>query len=243
MNEEIKNKYDFPSWGQNPEEITIVLTNFVPWPEDCLGWNRTSLEFFTEAETRQLRRTIWDDPQNSDSRVLIDVYETPSFSQAQEYLIELLANNQLERLPDGPKDLGRISFIHPEGVAPAAFWIRGNLCLSIHSFGRKMVDAIEWSHRLDSRILDKPEVDRFTVTLSSEEERVNVEQEVEISFSFPWQIGEDGYCKFFATGGDLYFKGKQLYFRANNLGEAVIEALALEAGRESYGGVLRLKVE
>lgn len=86
-------------------------------------------------------------------------------------------------------------------------------------------------------------MDRFILTLAAEEDQVNVEQEVEISISFPWQVGEDGYYKFFATGGELFFKGKQLHFRAQEEGEAVIEGFAVEAGREPYGGRLTLKVK
>jgi len=244
MYEEIKNKYDFSSWGKRSEEkVSVVLENFIPWQEDCLGWERASKELFTGADEQRLLRTIWDDPKDRNSRVLIDVYETFSLTQAQECLLELLAGNQLERLPEGPKDLGGISFVHPEEVPPAAFWVRGNICLNVCSFGRKMIDVVNWSYRLDSRIMDKPKVDRFILTLTPEEDQVNVEQEVEISFSFPWQVGEDGYYKFFATGGELFFKGKQLHFRAQEEGEAVIEGFAVEAGREPYGGRLTLKVK
>jgi len=244
MYEKTKNKYDFSSWNKrSKEEMSVVLRNFIPWQEDCLGWTRANKEFFTETDERRLRRTIWDDPKDRDSRVLIDVYETYSLTQAQECLIELLANNQLERLPEGPKDLGGISFVHPEGVPAAAFWVRGNICLSVCSFGRKMIDVVKWSYRLDSRIMDKPKIDRFILMLTPEEEQVNVEQEVGIRFSFPWQIGEDGYYKFFATGGELFFKGKHLHLRAQEEGEAVIEGFAVEAGREPYGGRLTLKVE
>ncbi|HHT9120662.1 MAG TPA: hypothetical protein ACFYD3_09020 [Candidatus Hypogeohydataceae bacterium YC41] len=247
MYEEIKEKYNFSSWGKKRKrpgrEISILLKNFIPWEEDCLGWKRASKELLTEADDRRIIRTVWDNPEDKNSRVLIDVYETFSRTHAQECLIQILANNQLELLPKGPDDLGEVSFVHPEGIPPAAFWLRGNLCLSVCSFGKKMVDVLSWTYKFDSRMMEKPKVERFILTLTPQSEQVNVEQEVGISFSLPWRLGEDGYYKFFAKGGELFFKEKELCFRAQKKGEAVIEAFALEAGREPYGGRLTLKVE
>lgn len=243
MYETIKSKYDFSSWGKRLEEESIVLTNFIPWQKDCLEWQRSSKELFTGTDELRLTRTIWDNPEDEDSRVLIDVYETSSFAQAKECLIELLASNQLEeRLPEGPDDLGEVSFMHIEGIPPTVLWLRGNLCLSVDSFGKKDVDVLTWAYRLDSRIMDKPKVDRLILSLTSQKDEVNLEEEVKIDFSLPWQLCEDGYYKFFAAGGELFFRGQELYFCAQRKGEAVIEAFAVEAGREPYRGRLILEV-
>ena len=67
----------------------------------------------------------------------MDVHKAASFEDAQKCLLEILAKNQLARLPEGPADLGDVAFVHPEGVTPAAFWVIGSLCVSVASFGPK----------------------------------------------------------------------------------------------------------
>lgn len=245
MYEEIKEKYNFSSWGiRSGTGMSLLLRQFSPWEEDCLGWNRTTKESFADVDGRRLIRSVLGNPEDRDARLLVDVYESPTLTEAREYLIQLLASNQLKRLPGGPDDLGEVSFMHPEGIPPAHFWLRGNLCIRVCSFGKREVAVLDCAYKVDRRIMEKPKVDRFTLTLTPppQKDRLSVEEEVRIDFSLPWQLGTDGYYKFFAAGGELFFRGQELHFRAQEKGEVLIEAFAVEPRREPYGGRLTLQV-
>src|SRR5262249_50432132 len=162
---------------------------------------------------------------------LVDVYETASLAQAQKCLLEALANNQLTRLPEGPNDLGEVSFIHPEGVPPAVFWVTGNLCVSVCSLGRTRLPVLDWAYRLQARMLDRPKVRRLDLALTPSKARLSVEEEVAVGVSLPRPLGEDGYYKLLAAGGELLFKGEEIFVRAQQKGELVVEAFAVEPGR------------
>ncbi len=52
----------------------------LPWPEDCQDWRRSVHERFEDNLQGPLLRTVWDDPQNRNARVLINIVEM-SFEQ------------------------------------------------------------------------------------------------------------------------------------------------------------------
>lgn len=237
MYQDIKKRYHFSSWGKFTErEASVLLRGFTPWKEDCLNWIQRSKFSLPEAAGRQLLRTIWEDPQEVDARVLVDVHETVSANNARSCLLEVLANNELARLPEGPDELGDVCFVHPEGVPPAIYWVTGNLCVSITSFGIKPIPVLDWGYRLHARMIEKPLIEKFELVLVPEKARMRVREEQVVRT--PWKVlSDEGYAKFFATReAELLLKEDGVHVRALQKGTIVVEAFEVEPGRYSAAG-------
>jgi hypothetical protein len=226
-----------------PDDSAELFLGFIPWSEDCERWTRSVAESLATSSTRSLFRTVWDNPTASGSRVLIDVAECASAVDAMDALVERLATNQLAQLPEGPRDLGATAFTHPDGVPPAAFFVRGNLCISVISFGSRDVAVVPWAARLDRRLGERPKTDRAVVTLQADRSKLKLGEVVAIRYSLPWRLGPEGYFKFFATRGTLTRRENALVLRVTRSGEARVEAFAVEPGREPHTGSVTLLVE
>lgn len=243
MHEDVPRRYDVDALRQRlPRDRAELFLGFLPWAEDCEGWRRSVRESFEETAERSLLRTVWDHPTDREARVLIDVVECPSATEALDALVDRLVWNQLSRLPEGPPELGIAAFVHPSGAPPAAAFARGNLCLSVASFGRRIVEVIPWALRLSRRLDDRPTIERQTITLTVDTEPVKVGQEVAVSYRLPWAYGEEGYLKFFATGGVLTRRRDRMIFVGSRPGDARLDAYLVERGREPHGGSLVLMI-
>jgi len=226
-----------------PVDRAELFLGFTPWPEDTEGRRRSVRESHSEVPGRPLYRTIWDHPEARDARVLIDVAEGSSVEEAVESLIGRLESNQLARLPEGPGGLGIASFVHPEGAPPAAFFARGNLCVSVVSFAGRAVDVLPLAQRLDRRLEERPKVERGILSILPELPRAKVGEAVSLAYTLPWKLGEDGYIKFFVSGGTLTRRERRLFLTGTKAGEVSVEAFVVEPGREPYFGRTVLNVE
>lgn len=226
-----------------PENHSEFFVNFSPWPEDCQEWERSVRERFGEGSPRPLLRTVWDDPEDHQTRVLIDVVELSSASQAMEALAEALEWNQLAELPEGPSDLGYASFVHPEGEPPAAFFVQGNVFISVASYGSQPVAVVPWAARLMHRLLDRPRQERDSIGLETGRTPLRMGEPFPVRYTLPWRLGDDGFVKIFARGARLTREESQLRATAIHPGEVDVEIFAVEPGRETYAGRLRLSVE
>lgn len=244
MQEDRLKQYDLEALRrQIPEDRAELFLGFVPWAADAQGWQRSVKQSMSETPERPVVRTVWDDPEDRDRRVLIDVVECMSAAEALDALTDRLAWNQLARLDEGPTGLGFAAFEHPAGAPPAIYFARGNLCIAISSYGRQPVDTAPWSERLNRRLDDRPSVDRALITLRAERARVKVGQAVNLSYELPWEYGEDGYLKFLLEGGTLVRREDRLILTGTKPGELKVEAYLLEPGRETHAGRLSVTVE
>jgi hypothetical protein len=225
------------------EDRAELFLGYIPWPQDALGWNRSLKEKLASAPGKYIRRTVWDSNDNRDLRALIDIIECSSATDAIDALLEELAGNQLARLPEGPPQLGFASFVHPDGVPPAVFFARGNLCIRVISFARGAVDVISWAGRLNERLSMVPSVERDFLVLETDRKSLRTGEEVAIFYTLPWTLGEEGYLKFLVSGGILVLREGRLFLKSSKRGEVRVRAFALEPGREPYAGVLSLNVE
>ena len=225
------------------EDRAELFLGFTPWPQDASGWNRSIKEKLASAPGKSMRRSVWASPDSRNARVLVDIIECSSAADAIEALLEELAANQLARLPEGPPHLGIVSFMHPEGVPPAVFFARGNLCIRVISFARDAVDVIPWAERINRRLSDEPHVERNRLVLESDRKSARVGEEVALFYTLPWALGKDGFLKFLLSGGILVAREGRLFLKASKRGEAQVRAYALEPRREPYAGGLNLTIE
>jgi hypothetical protein len=241
MYENLKTRYHFSSWStRRAETVPVLLRDFAPWREDCLNWTRERQRRLQETESWRLLRMFWGDPEDRDSRVLMEIREAASAPVARECLLDVLAHNQLARLPEGPESVGDVCFVHPEGVPPAVFWVTGNLCLSVLSIGLNPARVLDWGRRLHLRMIDRPPVEARELVLMPEATRMRVNEEQTIRFRPPAVLGEEGYTKFFAVGAELRLEKDGVRIHAVREGEIVVEVLVVEPGRPARAGRVKL---
>ncbi|MEK6303608.1 MAG: hypothetical protein AABO41_23130 [Acidobacteriota bacterium] len=241
--ETIRERYGFDEILQRiPANRGEFFVEFVPWPEDLDGWRRSARERFVESGNRVLLRTIWDNTEDHDSRVLIDVVECDSAADAVEALADILEGNQLAEVPKGPPTLGLASFQHPESVPPAVFFARGNLAVTVASFGRRPVDVSSVARRLEERLSERPSGLLQSLPLAAGLQG-RVGEDVPLRFAGPLRKNEDWYLKFFATGGTIARRGGQLVARSTEAGTIDVEAFLVEPGREAQVGTSRITIQ
>jgi hypothetical protein len=186
---------------------------------------------------------FWTDPVDSDSRVLMEVRESASAASARKCLLDVLASNSLSRLPDGPRAVGDVCFIHPEGAAPSIFWVTANLCLSVVSLGLNPVRVVDWGRRLHERIVEKPQVRGLELDLIPVERRMRLDEEQSVRLAPTRALGDEGYTKFFASGGELRLVGEGIGLRATRKGRIVVEAFEIVPGQPPAAGRLELTAD
>jgi len=222
------------------DEHATFFIGFTIW-DDHRGWKRSMTE--TLSAPRPVRRSVFDSSETRDARVLVDVIECSSAEDAIEGLLDELQANQLASLPEGPRNLGIGSFVHPEGVPPAVFFAHGNLCIRVVSFARESVDVIPWAETVKDKLEQEPFAERSTLRLESEGSRARSGDERPLYYTLPWALGEDGYLKFQVEGATMQRREGRLFVKAARPAKVQIKAYALEPRRETYYGTFNLLFE
>lgn len=244
MHEDLKKRYDYGSWGKRrPEAVPVLLQGFKPWRKDCLDWSREGRLQLRETAQWQLRRSMWVPSEDPDQRVLIEVRETDSAAASRECLLDVLAQNELARLPEGPEDIGDVCFVHPDGHTPAIFWTAGNLCVSVLSIGLAPVPVLDWARRLHDRTTNKPKANTFEVSMKPAKGRLSVEEEKAVEIAWPTTLSDEGFYQFFSEQADLRLKNGELRIYAPNEGPVAVEAFIVEPDRPPLAGRLELSAK
>ncbi len=226
-----------------PQDRAEFFVGYNPSAADFEGWRRSVREEIPEAFARPVRRTVWDDPEHPGGRVLVDVTEAPSAAEAIAALVDRLSWNQLAELEEGPAELGDVAYVHPAGVPPAAYFVRGNLCVSIISFGSEPVETLPVAMRLHKRLAEHPTAEQMNIHLEVEAERAKVGEAVDLSHRLPRSLGDEGYLKIVVRGGTIESREGRLLIKGTRPGDLSVEAFTVEPGRETYGGRLTLPID
>ena len=226
-----------------PEDRSELYLGFSPWEEDLAGWTPALRERFDTTSERPILRTVWDDPKDSEARVLVEVATRISAEDAVDALVDLLSWNQLASLPEGPANLGHVSFVYPEDSPTTLYFVRGNVCITVVSYGRVPVPVLPMAKNIDNRLAEFPSVERNTIVMESKVAKASVGEPVVVDFKLPWRLGDDGFVKISTTAGRLRVEKGQMVFRGTKRGSTQIEVLALEPGREPYRGHMDIEVE
>lgn len=200
----------------NPKNAGLLFIGFKAWAAprpDGASPERQQL-------SARRSRAVWDLQQG---RVALTASEYPSLTDALRGLGVELEHNQLREVPRGPEDLGEISFVHPREAPPAAFFVRGNLALAVHSFGREPVDVLPFARQLDADLQSPPRDAR--------------EGGIELAYddrgfrAVPKWRGPDAYVKVMSPSATLSLDG-DLVRIGGARGEFTV--YSLEPGRETY---------
>ena len=199
----------------------LLLIGFKAWAAPDAPGFRAGLR---ERLGPKTTRAVWDDPERRGARIALRVIEHASAREALDGLAETLAANQLADVPRGPADLGVISFVHPEGVPPAVFFVRGNLTLLATSFGSEKVDVLPYARSVDRDLTERPrEFREGGVELTAP----NLKQ---LAIKPRW-AGEDAYVKVIAPGAELRSSDGTVDIAGD---AGVVEVFVIEKGRETY---------
>ena len=204
------------------------------WAEDLPGWRRSVREDLQDSPGRKLRRTVWDDPKDPSARVVVDVVECQSAAEAVMALLERLEWNQLALVPAGPVGLGIASFAHPDGVPPAVFFARANLCVSVASFAKRAVPVVPVATALDRRLV--AETPAGGPTLRVEAERGGRGGPAVLRVVVPFPLGEEGHLRYRARGGTLEIRDDQVVVIPVGGADVQVDVFAEEAGRAAGAG-------
>ncbi|HEV7241870.1 MAG TPA: hypothetical protein VGQ36_21745 [Thermoanaerobaculia bacterium] len=208
----------------NPKNAGLLIIGFKAWaaPQPPEG----ALQAREPLSTRR-SRAVWDLQRG---RVALTVSEYSSLREALTGLGVELEYNQLLEVPRGPEDLGEISFVHPREAPPAAFFVRGNLLLAVHSFGRESVDVLPFARQLDADLQSRPSEAR--------DGGIDLDVDDRGFRAVPKWRGADGYLKVFAPGAELYLEGDAVRVSA---GPEEVVVYSLEPGRETYVALAKRK--
>ena len=153
---ELGTRYDLASLrARAPRESVAPPSGFSAATQQVEGWHVSLVETLRRADERPWQRAVFDSVESPATRVMIETVECASPSEALDCLLERLAGNQLARLEEGPPTLGFAVFQHPPGVPPAIFFARGNLCITVASFGSRPAEVQTWAERV-VRMLSVP---------------------------------------------------------------------------------------
>ncbi|TMJ03408.1 MAG: hypothetical protein E6G97_09730 [Alphaproteobacteria bacterium] len=241
--DQVRVKYDIDGLLKRiPPYQAEFFTGFVPTAEHLQGWRRTVREREPETNDRAQLRTVWDDPRDPASRILIDIIACASAADAVEMLATMLENNQLERVLDGPGGLGLVSFMHPPYAPPAVYFVYGNLSVLLASFGSKPADVVPVARQLSARMEERPAVREPTLSLSTPENIVAAGRELALDYKATYPGGEDAYWKFVVTNGTVVRREGGLRLKPFASGEVRVESYLIEPGRPPQFGQLSLRV-
>jgi hypothetical protein len=218
---------------QIPRGESDLFRGASAWAADVPDWRRSVREQLVEAPSLLLRRTVWDDP-GSEARILIDVVECGSAAEAVRALFDKLEWNQLAELPAGPQELGVASFTHPEGVSPAVFFARANLCVSVVSFAQRAAAVLPVATALDRRLMAEPAVGG--PPLRVEAERGARVGPAVLRVIVPFPLAEEGHLRYRARGGTLEIRDNQVVVIPVADAEVQVDVFAEEAGRAAGSG-------
>jgi hypothetical protein len=195
----------------SPAEPGLLFVGFKAWSTEAPGQSDDALR---ERLAPSSSRAVWNVP---DGRLALTATEYDSVEA-----------NQLADVPEGPDDLGEASFVHPPEAPPAAFFVRGNLVLSVASFGPAPVDVLPFAREVDGALAARPEDYR--------EDGIDVAHEGRIIRATARWGGPDAYLKFMAPGAVLRKRDDAVEVD----GDAEEVAVYVEEpGRETYGRRLR----
>jgi hypothetical protein len=201
-----------------PRETGLLLLGLKAWAVSAApDWEMPMREQLSLNSTR----AVWNLSDFRDERLALTVTEHASVRDALRALAGELEANQLATVPQGPNDLGEISFVHPDGVVPAALFVTGNLTLGVFSFGRQFVDVIPFARRVDADVRARPAQPR--------EGGIDVTSDARGIRATPRFAGPDGYLRVLAPGSDLRKEDDTIVGAAGD-----VDVFYIELGRETF---------
>ena len=241
MNEDLKTRYAFSSWGQGRQTARVLLKGYTPWREDALDWQPEARLQVAEPN-RWLRRSFWSPPDDPEQLVLIEVRETSSADAARACLLDVLGQNDHVRLSDGPAGIGDVCFIHPDEETPGVFWTTGNECVSLLSLGGKPAPVLEWAQRLHTRMSTRPHVTEHALSIKPPRGIAAPGKRSEVIVSWPPIESEEGFYQVFSDEAELHLEDEEIRILAPASGPVAVEAFVVESGRPTIAGLFESTV-
>jgi hypothetical protein len=202
-----------------PRDAGLLLIWLKAWAVSSPPESEIALR---EQLTPNSTRAVWSlGGGRRDARLALTVKEHGSVRDALRALAGELEANQLATVPQGPSDLGEISFVHPPDVVPAVFFVTGNLMLGVFSFGREYVDVVPFARRVDAEVRTRPAETR--------DGGIDVRSDARGILALPRFAAPDGYLRVLAPGSDLRKEDSTIVGATGD-----VDVFYIELGREAF---------
>ena len=190
------------------------------------------------------RRVVFDNIADPHSRVLVDVVECPTSTEARAKLAAARADANFVTT-DAPTQFGANAFAYPEVDARSLYFCRSNLMIWAHSLGRTPVLITPWTERvlgdLDAELTAEAGSD---LTLAPAPNETLPSNTVRLLATSRWHRGEWAWWKFKTSGGSLARSREDdsILFRPS-AADAQVTCWVVEPGRPTYAGRFGLPKE
>jgi hypothetical protein len=216
-----------------------LIVGYVPTFRHVQDWQQVFRQQHATPAGSVVRRVIWEQEANRRCRLLVDVAECRTSSDARSRLKEIALDSNFQFAP-GPDRLGPGALVHPEGTPRSAYLIRANLMIWVLSCGRAYFDVLSCADRIVADLTPSaaPEADEDLV-LTREPETPDAPGAICLSAAPRWERGEWAWFKFTAQSGTLAraMEGDGLVlWPAPGQREVSVRGWVIEPGRKTYRG-------
>ena len=211
-----------------------LFVNYVPAFRGVNGWERVYRRDRGAVDQNIVRRVIMENTANRHERVLVDITEAGSASDASAVLRSVQAESNVTLVP-GPSSLGPGALQYPETTPSLMNFHRANLSVWVFSCGKDPVEIQPWVDRVVAD-LNAPTAASYDRALIFD--RVpDHSPAIQLKYSLKWTLGEWGWFKFQAQNANVRRGAAADRLLITPTGHApVVHGWAQEPGRETYQG-------
>lgn len=199
---------------------SILLIGFAPTEEDFPGWKKSFEHLFAEGGRPFMHRTVWDNPDNRDQRVLVDCFECESQSTALERAHRLIEGDTARSSEPVLDDLLSPVYQQSPGFSIS---VVGNLVISVKRFGFIDIDTRRWALEIRELATLKPSESQEDLKLDVSQTQAASIGCLCVSFHGDPSCDEFVQLRFFGSGGELSLENGLVLFESKGLGNASLE--------------------
>ena len=216
-----------------------LIVGYMPTFRHVHDWQQVFRQQLATSAGSVIRRVIWEQAANRRCRLLVDVAECRTSSDARSQLAETMLDSNVQFAP-GPDRLGPGALVHPEGTPRSVYLFRANLMIWVLSCGREYFDVLSCADRIVADLSQPaPTEAEEDLALTREADHPEAAAAICLSAAPRWERGEWAWFKFTAQGGTLTRAAEHdrlLLWPASGHREIKVRGWVMEPGRKTYGG-------
>ena len=216
-----------------------LIVGYAPTFRQVEDWQQVFRHQHATSAGSVVRRVIWEQEANRSCRLLVDVAECRTSSEARSWLNAIKRDSNFQ-FSAGPERFGRGALMHPEYEPRSVYLIRANLMIWVLSCGRASFDVLSCA---DGIVADlepaAPPEGEDDLVLTREPDNHEAPGAICLRAAPRWERGEWAWLRFTVQGGTLAraMEGDRLVlWPAPGQREISVRGWAIEPGRKTYGG-------
>src|SRR5262245_26805926 len=220
-----------------------LFTGYAPAFRSATGWRHTFRQHRPGPHGGVIRRVVFDNTEDPNRRLLIDVAEFPTAQLARDY-VRAAKDGANFAIAEGPARFGASSLAFPYKQPRSLYFCRANLMLWICSCSRENVLVEPWADQMLQDLAQEPTTEsRNDLVLTAERDQLDARGATRIRVSLRWDRGEWAWRKFKATGGTLSRASEGddvIFWPTAREPKQAVTGWTFEPGRETYHGRMSL---